>query len=166
MAKDNRTSAQLVVVSPKAGTLTAEVMRPPASPGRWSYPDKIVNSDQGKLQTGQTLDPLRTAAPRVEPNKNQAVWFVGRVAPEAKAGVINQEITLKLDGRVIATYPVSVTVRDVQLLDRSKRPFTLDLWWQPDAIADWYGVKPWSPEHFAHMKPYLRELASAQQEVW
>ncbi|WP_196332743.1 glycoside hydrolase domain-containing protein [Trueperella pyogenes] len=165
MAKDNRTSAQLVVVSPKAGTLTAEVSEAAGITWEVSYPDKIVNSDQGKLQTGQTLDPLRTAAPRVEPNKNQAVWFVGRVAPEAKAGVINQEITLKLDGRVIATYPVSVTVRDVQLLDRSKRPFTLDLWWQPDAIADWYGVKPWSPEHFAHMKPYLRELASAQQEV-
>lgn len=165
MAKDNRTSAQLVVVSPTAGQLTAEVS--PAEGIEWevSYPDRIVNSDQGTLQAGSTLDPLRTAAPTVEANANQAVWFVAHVAPDATAGVISQTITLKLDGKVIASYPVKVSVRDAQLLDRAARPFVLDLWWHPDAIADWYGVEPWSEEHFALMKPYLAELAEAQQDV-
>lgn len=165
MAKDNRTSAQLVVNSPMPGQLSAEVSDAPGVTWEISYPSEIKNGNNGALTGGSTIDPLRTAAPQIEAGKNQSVWFVAHVAPDAPTGIIEQIITLKLDGEVIGSYPVRTSVRDVQLLAHDKRPFILDLWWHPDAIADWYGDDLWSDEHFEHMKPYLRELADAQQDV-
>lgn len=169
-AKNNRTSAQLVVNPPKAGTLTAEVSSDENISWEVTYPERIKRFTGSKYsndlrEAGVTTDPLRTEAPQVEADQNQAIWFVAHVGPEAPAGVTTQTITLKLDGEVIGTYPVHTVVYDKQLIDVNNRPFTLDLWWHPDAIADYYNVPVWSDEHFALMKPYLEELAEARQDV-
>ena len=43
--------------------------------------------------------------------------------------------------------------------------FYLDLWQHPWAVARWFGVKPFSKEHYAAMEPLWRELASAGQKT-
>ncbi|MDO5049290.1 MAG: exo-alpha-sialidase [Actinomycetaceae bacterium] len=169
-AKDNRTSAQLVVKPESSGTLTAEVSEDENVTWEVLYPEAIKRFTGSKYskdlrEAGVTTDPLRTEAPTVEAGQNQAIWFVAHVSPDASAGVTSQTITLKLDGEVIGTYPVHTEIYDKQLLPRENRPFILDLWWHPDAVADYYGVPVWSEEHFALMKPYLQELADAQQDV-
>ncbi|XCB30122.1 exo-alpha-sialidase [Arcanobacterium hippocoleae] len=169
MAKNNRTSAQLLINPAKSGTLTAEVSKADGISWEIFYPQTIstVNSNQQTwpAEQSQTTDPLRKQAPNVTAHKNQPIWFVAHTAKDIPAGIVNQTITLKLNGEVIGEYPVRTTIRDVTLVSKENRPFTLDLWWHPDAIADYYGVNVWSDEHFELMKPYLAELAGAGQSV-
>ena len=43
--------------------------------------------------------------------------------------------------------------------------FFLDLWQHPLAVARYHGVKPWSKEHYALLRPLLGELASIGQKT-
>ncbi len=57
----------------------------------------------------------------------------------------------------------------VKLLDRTLPPpsqwqYFLDLWQHPWAVSRWYNVKPFSPEHYAKMKPLWQMLANAGQK--
>ena len=43
--------------------------------------------------------------------------------------------------------------------------YHLDLWQHPWAVARYHGVKPFSPEHYAKMKPLWERLAASGQKV-
>ena len=59
---------------------------------------------------------------------------------------------------------------DVTVLDRTLPPakdwkYALDLWQHPWAVARWHGVKPFSRDHYAAMRPLWEMLADAGQKV-
>ena len=59
---------------------------------------------------------------------------------------------------------------DLRVVDRVLPPpsewaYYLDLWQHPWAVARWENVRPFSPEHYAAMRPLWEELATAGQKV-
>lgn len=61
--------------------------------------------------------------------------------------------------------PVELVVEQGVLPAPKDWQFHLDLWQQPQSIARWHQVTPWSAEHFEAMRPYMRMLAQAGQKV-
>ena len=55
--------------------------------------------------------------------------------------------------------PLEVTVIDRVLPPAKEWKYFLDLWQHPWAVARFFGVKPFSKEHYAKMKPVWRALA-------
>ena len=55
--------------------------------------------------------------------------------------------------------PLEVTVIDRVLPPAREWKYFLDLWQHPWAVARFFGVKPFSKEHYAKMKPIWRALA-------
>jgi len=58
-----------------------------------------------------------------------------------------------------------VTVIDQTLPPPAQWKYYLDLWQHPWAVARFFNVKPFSPEHYAKMEPLWRLLASAGQKT-
>lgn len=60
---------------------------------------------------------------------------------------------------------VKLNVADRRLPEGKDMSFYLDLWQQPYAVSRYYGVEPWSKEHFELLKPYAQMLARAGQKT-
>lgn len=61
--------------------------------------------------------------------------------------------------------PIELVVEQGVLPSPAEWKFHLDLWQHPQSVARWHKVKPWSPEHFDAMRPYMTMLAQAGQKV-
>ncbi len=61
--------------------------------------------------------------------------------------------------------PLKVTVIDRVLPPPAEWKYHLDLWQHPWAVARYHRVKPFSKEHYAHLRPVYATLASAGQKV-
>lgn len=111
--------------------------------------------------------------------------LVSPVTSEAQAGAA-RPIWITLDVPRDATpgsYPALLVVEDlyrattpdtlrltVNVLDRTlpspaDQEFHLNMWQQPYAISRYYGVTPWSDEHFEAMRPYAQLLGRAGQKM-
>lgn len=73
--------------------------------------------------------------------------------------------TLRLGGAKAHPLTFSVKVIDRQLPAPHDYSFHLDLWQQPYSVSRYYGVEPWSQEHFDLLRPYMTELARCGQKV-
>jgi hypothetical protein len=97
----------------------------------------------------------------------QPVWFTFRVPEDAAAGTYTGTVTLRarsgLDEPV--TYPLTIEVADVTLPDPSDFSFVLDVWAQPETVADAAGVPLWSKAHWSLLAKYFRDLAAHGQET-
>ncbi|WP_371164167.1 glycoside hydrolase domain-containing protein [Buchananella felis] len=98
-------------------------------------------------------------------NYNQPVWFTVRMPENAKEGTYRATVQVKADDKLVASYPLEVTVPKAKLRPVAKRPFILDMWFHPDAVADYNELQPWSDAHFAALVPYWKEQAEAGQDV-
>ena len=77
------------------------------------------------------------------------------------------EVSIPTDARP-GTYDcgaMRVTVLDRNLPPPGEWKYYLDLWQHPWAVARYFGVKPFSPEHYAKMRPVYELLASAGQKT-
>lgn len=99
-------------------------------------------------------------------NKNtvRPVWLSIRVPANTVSGTYSGYLTFK-EGpkKQIATLYYTVEVLDHTLPEPKYWKFHLDLWQNPYSVSRVYGVKIWSAEHFALMRPYMRMLANAGQ---
>lgn len=73
------------------------------------------------------------------------------------------KLELKINGK-------SQTVAEIEVINAVLPPpadwkIHLDFWQHPEAVARWAGVKLWSREHFAALKPVMQRLADAGQKV-
>jgi hypothetical protein len=91
------------------------------------------------------------------------VWVTVKVPGNAPAGVYRGELELIADVNERLTFPIEVNVKTEVL--PVKPSFFLDYWQRPHYTAAYHGVKLWSDEHFALMKPIYEELAAAGQKV-
>lgn len=60
---------------------------------------------------------------------------------------------------------VKLTVADRTLPPVAARRYFLDLWQHPWAVARYFGVAPFSEEHYAKMRPIWEQLAAAGQRT-
>jgi sialidase-1 len=125
------------------------------------YPSYLPD-DRG----GVIADPLREVdSVDVPAGEAQPVWFTLAVPAHARPGTYHSRITVTADKVEPVVYDLSVGVADVTLPPPAQRNFHLNLWFQPDTVADQAGLELWSDEHFAAIRPYLRDLASRGQRV-
>lgn len=105
-----------------------------------------------------------TAAKSIEAFTTQPVWLSISIPQNTSAGLYNGTLTVNASGKdTTLAYTIKVQDRVLPLPQYWK--YHLDLWQNPYAIARWYKVKPWSPEHLNAMKPYMQMLANAGQKA-
>ena len=93
------------------------------------------------------------------------VWVQVDIPAGAAAGTYRGYISVRAEGLSERRIPVELEVDAPVLPPAAQRRVHLDLWQHPEAVARWHRVEPWSPEHFALMKPLMRRLADAGQKV-
>ncbi len=94
----------------------------------------------------------------------RGVWFSVDVPQDAAPGLYTGTVTVTAPGCVPAVQQVQLQVVDATLPAPADWKFHLDLWQHPQAVARWHDVEPWSPEHFALLRPIMRRLADAGQK--
>ncbi|MDO5570115.1 MAG: DUF6067 family protein [Bacteroidales bacterium] len=98
---------------------------------------------------------------KVDSNSSQAVWIGVNIPSSAKAGTYKGSVTLYDGESKIGTLPLSVNVINRTLPAPADWKFHLDLWQNPYATARYYGVEPFSDEHFSKMKADMEHYANA-----
>ncbi len=117
---------------------------------------------EGKL-VGDVLDD----AERVDmpAGSFRAVGLTVETPRDAVPGTYTGALTLRADGTEPKVFPVTLEILGATLPAPADWKYHLDVFQHPWSIARMHGVKPWSEEHFAVMRPYLLELAAAGQKV-
>jgi hypothetical protein len=135
----------------------------PAHAIRVRYPAFVPDERVGR---GPLADPLlELARVDVAASEAQPVWFTIAIPRGARAGSYTSRIVLRARGVRAVSCELRVDVADVTLPPPAERNYHLNLWFQPDTVADQLGLEPWSDQHFAAMEPYLRDLADHGQRV-
>ena len=154
-----------------ADLVSPEGDRIPAAACRTRFVRYVLSSQvnkQGTVVHPETLigDCLDTAdSVDMPPNSYRPFWFTVDVPAEAKPGTYAGTVTAVAQGGRKIEFAVSVEVQARTLPAPKDWKFFLDLWQHPLAVARYHGVKPWSKEHYALLKPLLEELASIGQKT-
>lgn len=93
------------------------------------------------------------------------VWLTIKVPADAKPGLYTGDVMVKGAADNQVSFKLELQVLSAVLPEPSKWSFYLDLWQHPWAIARYHGVKPFSSEHYALMRPILEELARSGQKT-
>ena len=117
--------------------------------GKTATADIIGTETRGEL-AGGTIRPI---------------WVGIDVPQQAKPGTYKGSIVVEAEGVPAVSVPVSIDVLPYTLPSPDKWKVHLDLWQHPEAVARYHNVEPWSPEHFAIMKPLMKRLADAGQKT-
>ena len=91
-------------------------------------------------------------------NMLQPVWVSISVPKDAKAGTYTTTITATADGVAEPLeFTYTLNVKDVVLRDAAdfKDYFDIELWQYPYSVAEYYGVTPFSQEHFDILRPHM-----------
>jgi len=120
---------------------------------------KLHLTDKGRLLIGDCLDPAAKDWPE---ERFRAVWWTCDVPVDAKPGVYSGDFVVR-GGSGAVTFRVSLTVVENALPMAKDRKFFLNLWQHPWSVAYYYGIKPFSDEHYRRLEPVYRELAAAGQ---
>ena len=111
-----------------------------------------------------TADILDTESPVEQPaGYNRPVWLSVDIPRDAQSGQYSGRLTVRSEIGLVE-FPVRLEVLAATLPEPKDWVFHLDIWQHPQAVARWHDVKPWSPEHFALMKPLMKRLADAGQK--
>ena len=144
--------AQVSVVAPawagvpegfsvKAGVL--DLVKTSVAPGS---PDYLLRPDVVKWNGSRRL------------RGKEGCVVVGQVTASAEVAAGVYDLTFNGER-------VKVRVVDRTLPPVAERRYFLDLWQHPWAVARYFGVRPFSAEHYARMRPLWRQLAAAGQRT-
>ena len=119
------------------------------------------------LADGKLVGDVLDDAERVDmpAGSYRAVWLTVETPRDTVPGTYTGTLTLRADGTEPKIFPVSLEVLGATLPAPEDWKYHLDIFQHPWSIARMHGVKPWSDEHFAVMRPYMLELAQAGQKV-
>lgn len=124
------------------------------------------NGNEVGSRTGITGDILDDATSlSMTTDSFRPVWLTVKVPAKTAAGDYKGEVEVIAAGAKKLLFPIELTVLDRMLPPPKEWKFFLDLWQHPWAVARYHGVKPFSKEHYALMKPLWEELAEAGQKV-
>jgi hypothetical protein len=121
----------------------------------WVY----VNIPEHKV--GDILDPSQPFA--LTDRAFRALWVTVKTPADAAPGTYRAVLTVRDAAGTEKTCSLALEILPMTLPE--KRKMYLDIWQTPWTIARYYGVKPFSPEHYARMEPIFRELAAAGQKA-
>lgn len=93
------------------------------------------------------------------------IWAEINIPASARPGVYKGKVAISSENGSPVNIPVMLEVAPELLPPPSNWQVHLDLWQHPQAVARWHDVEPWSPEHFALMKPVMKRLAEAGQKA-
>lgn len=122
-----------------------------------AYPTRH-DGDYLSVKPGLFPDLLRPLGEKVTVSsfQNTVLWVNVKVPEDFPAGEYPLTFSLKGgDAEVSAVFTLKVIPA---ALPPQKLLFTQ--WFHTDCLADWYGVKPWSPAHWEIVENYLREAAA------
>lgn len=120
----------------------------------------VVNTPEA----GKVCDPLFEVE-EFDIDRCAALVIGTHIPADTAPGIYTGEALLHVDGRRVAGSPVEIEVANVTLPDPHDWTFFLNVWMNPGAIARRAGVEPWSDEHFALLRPYIRDLAEHGQKT-
>lgn len=124
----------------------------------YGSPTRAIPRDNGKNRF-ESSDILWTTEPvQIGFNRVQPVWVEIRIPKEAQAGTYTT--TISVTAKNIATplvFTYTVEVQDATLPDAQefKTGFDIELWQYPYSVAEYYGVEPFSDEHFELLRPSM-----------
>ncbi|MCL6265457.1 DUF4091 domain-containing protein [Flagellimonas myxillae] len=101
----------------------------------------------------------------VRSKETRPLWLTFDVPSDAKPGLYKGTVAMEIEGQKKQNFELALKVLDKVLPPPSEWAFHLDLWQNPYAIARYYNVEPWSPEHWELVKPGMKRLADAGQKV-
>ncbi|EHR60557.1 glycoside hydrolase domain-containing protein [Saccharomonospora cyanea] len=165
-----RASAQLAVTAPHGAENLQVFVSRLRGPGRPLPPNAVtVRYPQyvpDEVHGGVVADPLREAdTVDVAEGRNQAAWITVEIPAGTAPGAYTGSVVVRDADGELGRWPLRVDVPDFALRDMADRPFVLDLWAHPDAVADHLGAEPWSEAHWRGLRPYLEDLADHGQRV-
>ena len=174
--RNERVHMPFVVWGGDAGDLRAEAagLKGPGGaliPITLSWVGEVIVDDRPH---GAKIDPLRyppylsgdildTAQPfQLTYAGYRAVWASVKTPADAAPGLYGGDVTVSsARGKVVFRIELEILAATLPKVKK----FHLDIWQTPWSLARYYGVKPFSPEHYAIMEPYFRELADAGQKA-
>lgn len=95
------------------------------------------------------------------------IWCTVEVPSDLAPGAYTMTLDV-VDDRTKATVGslgLTLKVNKRALPAGKDMDFYLDLWQQPYSVSRYYGVEPWSDDHFRLMRPYMEKLARAGQKT-
>ena len=121
--------------------------------------------DPAKYPEYPVGDVLESSQPfRLTASGYRAVWAKARATAETPPGVYRGTLTVT-DAVTSSSVRFDLELEVLPATLPEKKAFHLDIWQTPWTLSRYYGVEPFSPEHFAKMEPFLRELADAGQKA-
>ena len=100
---------------------------------------------------------------RLAPGELNAFWITLDVAPDARAGVRDVEVTITHEKKAIARLTASLHI--AKLVLEPRRDFRSLHWFYADALCDWYKVEPWSDAFWPVAQNYIRNYAQHGQDT-
>ena len=95
---------------------------------------------------------------------NRGIWLQIDVPQNAEPGIYQGQVIVSADGCAETRQTIRLNVSEETLPTPEQWKLHLDLWQHPQAVARWHDVEPWSPEHFALLRPLMKRLAAAGQK--
>lgn len=93
----------------------------------------------------------------------QNVWLSVKIPKTAEAGTYTGTVTVTADGiEAPLTFNYTLEVANAELADATdfKDGFDIELWQNPYRVAEYYGVEPFSEEHFKILTPHMEKYKS------
>ena len=95
---------------------------------------------------------------------NRGIWLQIDVPQNAEPGIYQGQVIVSAKGCAETRQTIRLNVSEETLPTPDQWKLYLDLWQHPQAVARWHDVEPWSPEHFALLRPLMKRLAAAGQK--
>lgn len=95
---------------------------------------------------------------------NRGIWLQVDVPEGAGPGIYEGYVCVSAEGCPEVRQKVQLQVCEEVLPKPGNWKIHLDLWQYPWSVARWHDVEPWSPEHFALLRPLMKRLAEAGQK--
>lgn len=95
---------------------------------------------------------------------NRGIWLQIDVPQNAEPGIYQGQVIVSAEGCAETRQTIRLNVSEETLPTPEQWKLYLDLWQHPQAVARWHDVEPWSPEHFALLRPLMKRLAAAGQK--
>ena len=175
--RGERVSAAFAVWGADTNAEIRAAAKPLAGPGGATIPVRarwVRETLASKFKHGDKWDPSRyplfpvgdildDSQPfRLNAAGFRGIWLTVIVPRTAAPGAYAGSLRVSGGGGEV-TFPLSLEVLSAALPE--KKRMHLDIWQTPWSIARYYGVEPFSPEHYARLEPIYRELADAGQRA-
>lgn len=174
--KGERTSAEILIWAPdsvsgvkgRVSDFRSSYAKLPASIAQLNFV-RYTLSDSARAAGGATalmpdmIDSLKVFD--VAPGRVRPLWLSINIPSDAKPGLYKATVSVTSNNGADITLPLTLEVQNRTLAAPHDWNYHLDLWQHPTAVARTQGLKVWSDEHFAALKPIMTRLAQAGQKV-